>query len=141
MTKDENHLRLLSIFHYIVGAISCFFACMPLIHMTIGLLFIFAPDKFQGSKGPGPPEFFGWLFFTVGLIAFLIGQSAAICIIISGRFLAKRTKYYFSFIMACIECVFTPLGTILGVFTIITLSRDSVKALYESNKLKPDIIR
>jgi hypothetical protein len=32
--------------------------------------------------------------------------------------------------MACILCLFTPLGTILGVFTIIVLSRQSVKELY-----------
>ena len=28
--------------------------------------------------------------------------------------------------MACIECLFIPFGTILGVFTIVVLSRESV---------------
>jgi hypothetical protein len=32
--------------------------------------------------------------------------------------------------MACIECLFLPFGTILGVFTIIVLSRESVKELF-----------
>jgi hypothetical protein len=32
--------------------------------------------------------------------------------------------------MACIECLFIPFGTILGVFTIIVLSRESVKTLF-----------
>jgi hypothetical protein len=34
--------------------------------------------------------------------------------------------------MAGIECMFTPFGTVLGVFTIITLVRPSVKEVFES---------
>jgi hypothetical protein len=34
--------------------------------------------------------------------------------------------------MACIECLFIPFGTILGVFTIIVLSRESVKTLFST---------
>jgi hypothetical protein len=32
--------------------------------------------------------------------------------------------------MACIECLFLPFGTILGIFTIIVLSRESVKTFF-----------
>jgi hypothetical protein len=32
--------------------------------------------------------------------------------------------------MAGIECIFMPVGTVLGVFTIIVLMRDSVKELF-----------
>jgi hypothetical protein len=42
--------------------------------------------------------------------------------------------------MACIECLFLPFGTILGVFTIIVLSRESVKALFPTaGEQKPTI--
>jgi hypothetical protein len=34
--------------------------------------------------------------------------------------------------MACIQCAFFPFGTVLGVFTIITLSRERVKELFFS---------
>jgi hypothetical protein len=33
-------------------------------------------------------------------------------------------------VMACIECLFVPFGTILGVFTIVVLSRESVSVLF-----------
>jgi hypothetical protein len=36
------------------------------------------------------------------------------------------------FVVAAIECIFMPFGTVLGVFTIIVLSRPSVKALFQS---------
>jgi hypothetical protein len=130
MTQDQEHLRLLSIFHYIVGGVGCLFALMPLFHMVFGLLFIYSPDTFGGDGGEAPPAFFGWLFFVMGLLFFLIGQAVSICIIVSGRFLARRARYLYSFIVGCIECIFIPFGTVLGVFTIIVLSRDSVKKLY-----------
>ncbi len=130
MTQDQEHLRLLSIFHYVVGGVGCLFACMPLLHMIFGLVFIYSPDTFAGSAGDAPPAFFGWLFFIMGLFFFLIGQAVSICIIVSGRFLAKRKRYLYSFIVGCIECIFIPFGTVLGVFTIIVLSRESVKVLY-----------
>ena len=133
MTQDEEHLRLLSIFHYIVGGVGCLFACMPLFHMVFGLVFILSPETFGGKGGDAPPAFFGWLFFVIGLSFFLIGQAISICIIVSGRFLAKRKKYMYSFVLGCIECIFIPFGTVLGVFTIIVLSRDSVKELYGKN--------
>ena len=135
MTQDEEHLGLLSIFHYIVGGIGCFFACMPLIHMGLGLVFILSPETFVENGGEAPPAFFGWLFFVMGLLFFLIGQAISICIIVSGRFLAKRKRYMYSFVLGCIECILFPFGTVLGIFTIIVLSRDSVKELYGRDTL------
>jgi hypothetical protein len=62
-----------------------------------------------------------------------MGETLAISTIFSGRFLSRHKKYWFSFVIACILCLFAPFGTILGVFTIIVLSRQSAKELYESS--------
>jgi hypothetical protein len=98
--------------------------------MTVGLAFILSPETFQSNGADAPPAFFGWMFFAIGLLFFLIGEAISICIIISGRFIAKQKKYLFSFVLGCIQCAFFPFGTVLGVFTIVILSRDSVKTLY-----------
>jgi hypothetical protein len=58
----------------------------------------------------------------------------AICILIAGRSLGLRKRYSFALVIACIECLFVPFGTILGVFTIVALSRESVKALFFAPK-------
>jgi hypothetical protein len=109
--------------------------------MVIGLVFILSPETFGDNGGDAPPAFFGWIFFVMGAAFFLVGQAISICIIISGRFLAKRKRYLYSFILGCIECIFVPFGTVLGIFTIIVLSRDSVKELYGENSPpnEPDI--
>jgi len=129
MNNDRQHLKLLSIFHYIVGGILAFFSLFPLIHFTIGLLIITESISVH-SSGNLPPQAAGYIFAAVGGLLFILGEVFAIATIVSGRFLKRRQRYWFSFVMACILCLFTPLGTILGVFTIIVLSRQSVKELY-----------
>ena len=133
MNQDNEHLRLLAIFHYVVGGLAALFSFFPLLYTTIGAVFIFAAR--HGTAKPGedlPPEFLGWIFAVLGSLLFLIGIAMAICILIAGLSLALRKRYSFALVMACIECLFIPFGTILGVFTIVVLSRESVKALFST---------
>ena len=133
MNQDKEHLRLLAIFHYVVAGLAALFSFFPLLYTTVGAIFIFAAR--HGTPKPGeepPPEFIGWIFAIVGSLLFLLGVAIAICILIAGRSLAKRTRYWFALVVACIECLFIPFGTILGVFTIVVLSRESVKALFSA---------
>ncbi len=129
--QDLEHLRLLSIFHYVVGGIGAFFALFPIIHLIIGLVFIFSPESFPDSNtGEPPPQFFGYLFASIGGLFFILGEAFSFLVIYSGIQIKNRQKYSFSFVIACILCMFIPFGTALGVFSIIVLSRDSVKQIY-----------
>jgi hypothetical protein len=133
MSQDREHLQLLAIFHYIVAGLAALFSFFPLLYTTVGVIFIFAAR--HGTAKPGedlPPEFLGWIFAVLGSVLFLIGIAMAICILIAGRSLALRKRYSFAMVMACIECIFVPFGTILGVFTIIVLSRESVRELFST---------
>ena len=133
MSQDREHLQLLAIFHYVVAGLAALFSFFPLLYTTVGAVFIFAAR--HGTAKPGedlPPEFLGWIFAVIGSLLFLIGIAMAICILIAGRSLALRKRYSFAFVMACIECLFIPFGTILGVFTIVVLSRESVRELFST---------
>ena len=133
MNQDSEHLRLLAIFHYVVAGLAALFSLFPLIYTTTGAIFIFVAR--HGTPKPGeelPPEFLGWIFVGVGSFLFLLGITMAICILIAGRCLSRRKGYSFALVMACIECLFVPFGTILGVFTIIALSRESVCRLFST---------
>ncbi len=129
MRDDIEHLRLLSIFHYVVGGMALLFACFPLIHLTIGSIFIFAAAHAHAPE-KAPPEIVGWILFFFGLAFFVLGVAVGLALLCSGRFLARRKHYQFSLVIACIECLFFPFGTVLGVFTLVILSRESVKTLY-----------
>jgi hypothetical protein len=133
MNRDEEHLQLLAIFHYVVAGLAALFSFFPLLYTTVGGIFIFAAR--HGTAKPGeelPPEFLGWIFAVIGSVLFLIGIAMAICILMAGRSLALRKRYSFALVMACIECLFVPFGTILGVFTIVVLSRESVRGLFST---------
>jgi hypothetical protein len=130
MTKDEEHLKLLTIFHYVVGGLAGLFALFPIIHLVIGLFFILAPEKAAGNGGP-PPAFVGWIFVIFASLIIVLGLTFAVFVVTAGRFLARRKHYMFCLVMAGVECVFMPFGTVLGVFTILVLMRESVKQLFD----------
>lgn len=134
MNQDEQHLKLLSIFHYIVGGIMALFSLFPIFHLVFGIAMIVSPDMFE-SGGEGPPAFIGWLFALIGGTIILIGLVFATCVILSGRFLSLRKHYTYCFVIACIQCLFIPFGTALGVFTIIVLSRESVKQIFSVGRI------
>ena len=127
-SDDEQHLRLLGIFHYVVGALTALFAMIPLIHFSLGLFFVLAPP--HSTQGGPPPAFIGWFFMILGGTLFLCGESFAGCVFAAGRFIRSRCRYWFVFVVACLQCAFFPFGTVLGVFTIVVLSRPSVKQLF-----------
>ncbi len=136
MQQDEEHLKLLSIFHYVVGGLAALFACFPIIHLIIGIVFIALSAK-PDAKGDVPPAFIGWLFVGAASAAMIVGWSIAACIITVGRFLAGRRHYTFCLVMAGIECAFMPFGTVLGVFTILVLVRESVKEMFSGEPSHP----
>jgi hypothetical protein len=129
MTQDEDQLKLLSIFHYVVGGLAGLFALFPIFHLVIGLFFIFAPEHLKG-QGESPPAFIGWIFVIFAAAIIVIGWIFAGFVLTAGRFLAKRRNYMFCLVMAGVECIFMPFGTVLGAFTIIVLMRESVKQLF-----------
>jgi hypothetical protein len=97
---------------------------------VLGLMMLMRADVF----GPGrnqPPVFVGLFFVILASVFIVCGWVFAGLLAWSGRCLAKRRHYMFSFVMACVACIFMPFGTVLGVFTILVLNRASVKAFFD----------
>lgn len=130
--QDEQHLKLLSIFHYIVGGLAGLFALIPIIHLLMGLMFVCCPETFGEQQNQQPPAFIGWFMVIFAGTFITAGWILAGCILAVGRCLSLRRRYLFCLVMAGIECVFMPFGTVLGVFTILVLMRDSVKESFTS---------
>jgi hypothetical protein len=128
MNKDLEHLKWLSIGFYVYAGLTALFACFPFIHLAIGIAIV--TGQLDEGKNP-PPAAFGWLFVGAASIFILIGWAIAICSFLAGKYIKQQKNYTFIFVMAAVACMFAPLGTVLGVFTIIVLLRDSVKALFE----------
>ena len=127
--QDAEHLKLLSIFHYIVAAMMALIACLPILHLVFGLAMV--SGRLDGSKDGGLPGLFGWFFVVGAAGAILFGWTLAVCTVVAGRSLAQRKRYLFCLVLAgvmAMTCM--PFGTVLGVFTIIVLMRPSVKQAF-----------
>ena len=126
VNQDEEHLRLLSILYYVWGGMAAFGSCIVALYALIagGVLTAVA------HKPNGPPVWAGLIVFVVMGLVFLFVATIAGLSIWTGRNLAQRKRYTSCFVVACISCLSVPLGTALGIFTIIVLQRPSVKQLF-----------
>jgi hypothetical protein len=127
--EDIRHLDLLSMFHYIVGGITALFSCLPIIHVIVGLSMV-SGKLFEESNGSAPPAFIGWIFVIIGTVFIVLGLSIAVCMIVAGKKLKKRKNRVFCMVVAGIECMFMPFGTVLGVFTLIALNKESIQEIF-----------
>ena len=137
---DRDHLRLLAIFHYVVAGISALFGSLFIGHIVMGIAMI------QGvfpARGPNnnpffapfqlhDPRVFGTFFVVAGSCAVAVGWTMAALLFVAGRRLAAYRSWTFCLVVAALSCMFSPFGTILGVFTIFVLCRQSVRELFES---------
>ena len=130
MNQDEKYLDLLSTFHYVVGSLAALFSCVFLIHIAIGIAIVFGDHRGQNHH----PSFLAWFIILFPSVAILAGWTLSGFIIAAGRRLKRRTSYTFCLVMADIECIFMPFGTVLGIFTIIILIKEPVKSLFSVNQ-------
>jgi hypothetical protein len=126
MNKDLEHLKLLWIFHYIDAGMTAVIACIPFLHFFMGLALATGafPDTDPEAKT------IGMVIMVIAGLFILAGWALAALIAFAGRSLQTRKRYTYCLVMAGMNCIFIPIGTVLGVFTIIVLSRDSVKSLF-----------
>ena len=89
--RDVEHLRLLAIFHYIVGGLEALLSSFAIIHLVIGILMLTRPAIFSAPGGaPGPPPAFGWMFAIGGGAVVILGWTSGGLTIYSGRCMATR---------------------------------------------------
>jgi len=130
---DADHLRLLAIFHFVVAGLALIGIGFLCLHYAFMNAIINNPEMWKNQKSGGPPpeQFFAifkwfYLFFGGFLVLGGIGN------LLSGLFIQRRKNRTFSLIIAGVNCIQMPFGTALGVFTFVTLLRDSVRETYEA---------
>jgi hypothetical protein len=137
MNKDLEHLRWLSIAHFISGVIAFLFIGVTLLQ----LFGTFQEVKdIVETKNSNPAQkldeiktimkIFAGVYISIEFIRI-------ICTVIAGVFIKTQKHYIFCIVIAIINCAFFPIGTILGVFTLVVLFRVSVKPLFRENSVNP----
>jgi len=130
--QDEQHLQILSIFHYVVGGLTALFACFPIFHLAMVIVMLTGGFGEVPADEAFPLPLFGLFFVIFPAAIILVGWALAAAIVMTGYFLSQRRRYTFCLVVAGVECIFMPFGTVLGVFTIIVLVRPAVKAMFQA---------
>lgn len=133
--EDAAHLRLLSIFHYVVGGLTALFSLFPLIHVALGIGILTGTLPMNDAHG-NPAEdgrMAGWIFIVIGGVIIVCGVTLGAFIAYAGRCLAQQRRHTLCMVVAALSCLCMPLGTVLGVFTLIVLLRPSVKAAFDAH--------
>ncbi|HWN95242.1 MAG TPA: hypothetical protein VNT99_09425 [Methylomirabilota bacterium] len=128
VNQDEEHLKLLSILHYVWGGLTALGCCFGGFYAIVGGGVMTAATQTQGANAP--PVWLGGIFFLIGAFIALLAGTVSVLTILSGRSLARKKHYTFCLVMAFVSCLSIPLGTALGIFTIIVLQRPGVKQMF-----------
>ena len=130
--QDREHLRLLTIFYYIWAGFQSLGGLIGLAFMGVGAILVSSPQLVQVNNPP--PPWFGAVFAGMGALVFVAVEGMAALSFFTGRFLARRQYHTFCVVISVLNCMSLPLGTALGVFSILVLQRSSVKALFSGNE-------
>lgn len=127
-TTGLEPLRLLAIGHYVLAGITTLFALFPVIHLIIGL------GLLTGLLDDGQPadRLFGLLFMVIALVMICLGLALAAALAWTGRNLARQQRHTACVVVAGLACMMMPLGTVLGIFSIVVLMRPGVKGTFVS---------
>jgi hypothetical protein len=136
---DEEHLRLLSIGYYVSGGLSVLFSLVGFLYMAIGIFIFTVGRSSQVIVGEPPPQFIGYFFAAIGLGLFLFLMFMGALKFVSGNHLKKRKSRILCMVVAGVNCLEFPYGTMLSIFTFLVLSRASVKKLFAEPGAPPSL--
>ena len=153
-----DRLRLLSLAYYISGAVGAVLVSFLLLHFFLFLGFSFipasqwaaparspmnapytstspspAPTASQGSNtAQGPPAImFRIVAGVIGLII-ISGWTLGALTAYAGHCIKKRKHKLFIYVMAGINCIWIPYGTILGIATILLFQWPEVQSEFKT---------
>lgn len=134
---DLEQVDLLSIFYFVLGGLSIVGLGFLVLHYFVMAALLDNPEIWKDAKGGPPPRqilvIFQWFYGIFGVLWVVSGALNIAC----GFCLRARKARVFCLIVAALELLSVPLGTVLGIFTIIVLSRASVRELFAPPRSAP----
>jgi hypothetical protein len=144
--EDREHLSALSIGHFILAGVALLGGVPMLVFGVAGakLADELGSDLAAGMgqvTGQGGTNPFGaspdamlqdlnTIIVTMIVGAVLLAVVSTVHLVVVGVKIRQRRWWTFCYLTGWGECLMFPFGTILGIFTIIVLSRPSVKRLF-----------
>ena len=129
MDRRHEYLRLLAIFHFVYAGVVCLGTLVPVFWLLTASLWW--PELAAEARSEGAPMLMtGSLAVGFASFGVLMGWVWAGCLVFAGRSLLQAQRYTFCLVIAGVTCLAVPLGTVLGVSTLIILNREDVRQLF-----------
>ncbi|MCA0154500.1 hypothetical protein [Winogradskyella vincentii] len=128
--QSNNNLNTFSVLFLIKGILTLCFAIFFMFYAGLGFFVTSAVELDQSNDMPFNP---GIILIVIGAIGLIITVTVGILTILASSYLKSIKNYNFIFAMAVVSCLTGILGILLGVFTLIELSKPEIKQMFENN--------
>jgi hypothetical protein len=129
-----RRLRLLSVLHLVLAGLGAILALFPLFHVAIGIGFL--TGAFSAGAPVDTSPLAGWLFVVFGAASVVAVLVYSMALAVAANYLALPSRRDFCLVVAGITCALFPVGTALGVFTLVTLGREDVQAAFREREAR-----
>jgi hypothetical protein len=135
MDRRREHLRLLAIFHFVYAGLVFLGTLVPVFWLLAASLWW--PElaaEAQREGGGVPVMATGAMAMGFASFGVVLGWIWAGCLVFAGRSILQMQRYTFCLVVAGITCLAVPLGTLLGVATLVILNREDIRQLFEAGQ-------
>lgn len=139
METKSNNLNTFRILYLVKGILTLCFSLFFIVYAFLGVLFMESIQVSDSTDGmPFALDYlffssFGIIIFIVACIGFLLTISLGILNLLASKYIKETKNYNFIFAIAVVNCLTGVLGILLGVFTLVELTKPEVKSLFNKN--------
>jgi hypothetical protein len=129
--QKRSYLEVLAIAHYVYAALIALIGVVMMLMMSIGVFGLAQGSSFTGELP------FGGFELSFFAFAFILVFGYALCNALVGLWLKGRRRWMAIVVLSVINALNVPVGTLLGVFTVVVLAGDDVRGAFDRGGAAP----
>ncbi|MEZ4388147.1 MAG: hypothetical protein R3D98_11325 [Candidatus Krumholzibacteriia bacterium] len=130
MDNRRENLRLLGIFHFVYAGLVILGSFIPILWLTLAGLW-WPELTSELNSGEFPLLLTGTVGLSVAGFGVLVAWVWAAVLVVAGRSLVAARRHTYCLVVAAIACLSFPVGTLLGIVTLVVINRNDVRELFE----------
>lgn len=137
MEQRRENLRLLAIFHFVYAGLVLLGTLLPMFWFAMASVWWPELASELETARPVPWQLTGTLGLALVATGVTIAWIWAGVLVVAGRSLMSARRHVFCQVTAAVACLSVPLGTALGVTTLVVLHQAGTRALFEAPDATP----
>ncbi|XMO87109.1 hypothetical protein AAFN75_02210 [Algibacter sp. AS12] len=128
MEAAKNNLNTFRVLYLVKGILTLCFSIVFIIYGCLG--FLIGAMAENSDTNTELPFNFGWIFAIIGGIGLLFCITIGVLTLLASKYIKNLKNYNFIFVIAVVNCLTGILGIVLGIFTLIEMSKPEIKTLF-----------